>query len=706
MSAYSTDANQKSVIFMRSATPSEQIPSSRNESLPKNMGLLKEVSSKGAGSRIRADRDRPLALIVDDEKTTRLLASAALQGAGFLVEEAESGTSALAAFERFRPDIVLLDVLMEDMDGFAACAALRGMVGGGDTPIMMMTVLDDVESINRAYEVGATDFITKPFNCVILGHRARYMLRTVRAGNKEWDRESDFREFKRSDVNRALQTLVQASPLVIVVHDPDGNVRMWNNAAERIFGWKEDEVAGRPDPTVQECDEEEHRTLRKRVLDGETLTGVEARRRGKEGSQVDIRFSAAPLRHESGDMQGVMYVIENITERRIADEERRKLKKQIFQAAKMEAVGRLAAGVSHDFNNILTAIDGYSDLLLGQLDGADPRRRNVEEIRKAGERAGALTRQLLTFSRQQSAQAKVLNLNGLVLNLESMLRRLIGEDIEIRTHLDPGLWLVKTDPGQIEQVIINLAVNARDAMPRGGKLSIETGNIQLDDVRIFENIPVRPGCYSTLVVSDNGSGMDGETKRHIFDPFFTTKEADKGTGLGLSVVYGIVKNSGGYVWVYSEPGRGTTFKIYLPRVEDRPESIAPAVTAYGRFRGSETVLLVEDDDAVRKLLREVLERSGYKVLDACNGGDALGICERHGGGIHITVTDIVMPEMSGVELSRRILSLRPGMKTLYMSGYSDNSLAYHGIMDTCTSFLQKPFTPDALGKKVREVLDG
>jgi PAS domain S-box-containing protein len=645
-------------------------------------------------------------LIVDDDKTTRLLASAALQGAGFLVEDAECGTGAIAAFERFRPDIVLLDVLMEDMDGFAVCAALRGMVGGGGTPIMMMTVLDDVESINRAYEVGATDFVTKPFNCVILGHRARYMLRTIRAGNKEKDRESDSRGFRGSDVNLALRAIVQASPLVIVVHDTDGNVRMWNHAAERIFGWKEIETAGRPDPTVQECDEEENRTLRRRVLEGETLTGVEARRRSREGSAVDIRFSAVPLHRECGDTQGVMYVIENITERRIAEEERRKLKKQIFQAAKMEAVGRLAAGVSHDFNNIVTAIDGYSDLLLGQLDEADPRRRNVEEIRKAGERAGALTRQLLSFSRQQAPQLKVLDLNGLILNLESMLRRLIGEDIEIRTHLDTGLWPVKTDLGQIEQVIINLAVNARDAMPRGGKLSIETCNVRLDDVRIFENIPVRPGCYAMLVVSDNGSGMDGETRRHIFDPFFTTKEADKGTGLGLSVVYGIVKNSGGYVWVYSEPGRGTTFKIYLPRVEEKPESAAPAVAAFGGFRGSETVLLVEDDDAVRKLLREVLERIGYTVLDACNGGEALGICERSEGGIHLTVTDIVMPEMSGVELSRRIRSLQPGMKTLYMSGYSDNSLAYHGIMDTGTSFLQKPFTPEALGRKVREVLDG
>ena len=705
MSAYSKDVGGESTILTRNAASLEQFPLFERDSFGKVASFSIDAFSKGAGYRKRAESDRPLALIVDDEKTTRLLASASLSGAGFAVEEAESGTAALAAFGRFMPDIVLLDVLMDDIDGFEVCAALRRMPGGSHVPIMMMTVLDDVESINRAYEVGATDFVTKPFNCLILGHRARYMLRTTRTAAAGRDSDSPVPEFRRRDVYRALHTLVHASPLVIVVHDTDGNVRMWNRAAEKIFGWKESEVAGRPDPTVHECDEEESRALRARVLDGETLTGVEARRRSKDGTQVDIRFSAAPLRQESGDMQGVMSVIENITERRMAEEERRKLKKQIFQAAKMEAVGRLAAGVSHDFNNILTAIDGYSDLLLTQLDEDDPRRGNVEEIRKAGERAGTLTRQLLTFSRQQAAQAKVLDLNGLVLGLESMLRRLIGEDIEIRTVLDPGLWPVKSDPGQIEQVIINLAVNARDAMPRGGKLSIETSNVQLDDVRIFENIPVRPGSYAMLVVSDNGSGMDGETKRQIFDPFFTTKEGEKGTGLGLSVVYGIVKNSGGYIWVYSEPGRGTNFKIYLPRVEERPESIAHAAPS-GRFRGSETVLLVEDDDTVRKLLREVLERSGYRVLDSCNGVEALGVCERYGDRIHLLVTDIVMPEMSGVELSRRISLVRPEMKTMYISGYSDNSLAYHGIVESCTSFLQKPFSPEDLGRKVRETLDG
>jgi PAS domain S-box-containing protein len=804
---------------MNNYTILEQHPTIHYKPFGKNLRFSKYGSNKNAGSIIRTRRVRPLALIVDDEKIIRLMASASLQGVGFSVEEAESGAKAIAAFERLRPDIVLLDVLMGDMDGFGVCAALRRMPGGDRTPIIMMTVLEDIESINRAYEVGATDFITKPVNGIILGHRARHILRASRAVSTAQECESRFqelfdnvpvglfratREFKLIDVNPALvamggfpdkesclrvnvhelcvnpddgrkfqaemesrgivrdfevqlcrpngkvwwaavnarparkndgrslcyegslqditerkraevslrgtnqvlQTLVHASPLVITVHDPEGNVRMWNRAAEQVFGWKEDEVAGRPDPTVPEDKEEEWRALRKRALEGGTPTGVEVRRRGKDGSPVYIRLSASPLRHGSGDMLGIMSVVENITERRIAEEERQNLKKQLFQAAKMEAVGRLAAGVSHDFNNLLTAIEGYSDLLLGQLDEADPRRGSVEEIRKAGERACALTRQLLTFCRQKADQPKVLSLNRSVANLESMLRRLIGESIEIRTLLDPGLWMVKTDPGRIEQVIINLAVNARDAMPQGGKLSIETANVQLDDVRIFENVPVRPGRYVMLVVSDNGLGMDEETKRHMFDPFFTTKESDKGTGLGLSVVYGIVKHSGGYIWVYSEPGGGSTFKIYLPRVEEGSESIVPAAVSSGHIRGSETVLLVEDDDVVRRLIREILERSGYTVFDARNGSEALNVCERSEERIQIMVTDMVMPEMSGVELSRRIGSLRPGMKIVYMSGYSDNVLAYHGILDPGTAFLQKPFTPDDLERKVREVLDG
>ncbi len=378
---------------------------------------------------------------------------------------------------------------------------------------------------------------------------------------------------------------------------------------------------------------------------------------------------------------------------------------QLRQAQKMEAVGRLAGGVAHDFNNLLTAIMGYSDLLMSGLAEGDPRRGDLEQIKHAADRAASLTRQLLAFSRRQVLQPRVLDLNAVVGSIEKMLQRLIGEDIDLVTVLDPALGRVKADPGQLEQILMNLAVNARDAMPQGGKLTIETTNVELDGAYAGQHVAVRPGSYVMMAVSDTGCGMDAETRSHLFEPFFTTKEVGKGTGLGLATVYGIVKQSGGSIWAYSEPGRGATFKIYLPRFEESAGAqvvVAPPAKSVG---GSETILLVEDDEAVRSLAGDVLQRHGYTVLEARHGAEALVISERHAGPIALMLTDVVMPGKRGHEVAGQLAAGRPDMKVLYMSGYTDNGIVHQGVLDAGMAFLAKPFTPSALARKVREVLD-
>jgi CheY-like chemotaxis protein len=372
----------------------------------------------------------------------------------------------------------------------------------------------------------------------------------------------------------------------------------------------------------------------------------------------------------------------------------------------METVGRLAGGVAHDFNNILTVIKGYSQLSLSQIKEGHPLRGNIEEINRATERGEDLTHQLLALSRRQIMDLKVLNLNALVEGLGKMLRRVIGEDIEMVTVLADDLGRVKVDPGQIEQVILNLAVNARDAMPKGGKLTLETANVELDEFYARSRISVTPGRYAMLSVSDTGCGMSPEVREQIFEPFFTTKQEGQGTGLGLSTVYGIIKQSSGNIWVYSEPDQGTTFKIYLPRVEEEADALPSCGDTDPLLKGSETVLLVEDEASVRELAARILREQGYKVLKASNGKEAMRIGRKHfGEKIHLLLTDVVMPQMGGKELHDRFVALHPEAKALFVSGYTDTTINHHAIFKPGMPFLQKPFSPTSLAKKVREVLD-
>jgi two-component system, cell cycle sensor histidine kinase and response regulator CckA len=497
-----------------------------------------------------------------------------------------------------------------------------------------------------------------------------------------------------------VPALLESASQAIVTVDGAGRIVLLNSRTAEMFGYTREELLGGPmEMLLPEPVREKHEQERAHYFEKPRVRpmgiGIELAGRRKDGSEFPVEVSLSYLQTEDGAF--ALAFVTDISQRK-------QLEEQLMHAQKMEAVGRLAGGVAHDFNNMLTVISGYNQMILDQVSPLDPLRGYAEEILKAADRAAALTNQLLAFSRRQIVQLRVFDVNLALSQTEKMLRRLIGEDIELVLKLGSDAGFIKADPGHLEQAIFNLATNARDAMPEGGRMTIETSRVALDDTYTKTHLGVAPGDYVMVAVSDNGHGMDLETRRRVFEPFFTTKERGKGTGLGLATVYGIVKQAGGDIWVYSEIGKGSTFKLYFPRISgaaaesENEDPAAPART------GSETILVVEDEQGVRDLTAKMLKRLGYTVLIAASGPEAIQKSREHQGEIALLLTDVIMPSMSGTELAEELRRSRPEIKIVYVSGYTENTVWRHGVLDPGVNFLAKPFSREALAKKLRETL--
>jgi len=618
-------------------------------------------------------------LVVEDSEDDAHLLVRELKRAGYDVahERVDTAKALEAALDRQTWDVVIGDYSMPQFSGTAALAIIQER--GLDLPFISVSGTISEEMAVAAMRAGAKDYVTKgqlkrlapAIERELREARARATLRTTEA---------------------SYTTLVENAPIGIYRSNLEGKFLSVNNALVRMLGY--DSPA---DVTQLDMARDVYADAaeRQRLVDRDTYTDrqyddVEATWKRKDGRLLTVQLSVRAVRNASGRVEFYETFVRDVTDQR-------RLQQQLTQAQKMEAIGRLAGGIAHDFNNLLTVITSYSDLLLEDLRAGDPKRDDVEQVLKAAHGAAALTRQLLAFSRQQVLEPRVISLNSIVENLQKMLQRVIGEDVDLATVLAPDLAAVKVDVSQVEQILMNLAVNARDAMPTGGKLTIETGNV--------EHHPGHGrGPFVMLAVTDTGTGMDEATKARIFEPFFTTKEAGKGTGLGLATVYAIVKQAAGFVWVYSERGQGASFKIYFPQV-NAVADVAPVDSPADLPRGTETVLLVEDAAAVRAVSKQVLERQGYTVLEAPDGDAALHLAQRHHGPIHLLLTDVVMPRVGGRELAERLRVDRPDTRVLYTSGYTDDSVVRHGILEGGVAYLQKPFSPQGLARKVREVLD-
>ncbi len=510
----------------------------------------------------------------------------------------------------------------------------------------------------------------------------------------------DVTERKSLEQDRArLAAIVEHAEDAMVSMSLDGVVISWNEGAERQYGYTDEEMIGRPISVLFPPDKYlEYQQTMKKVRKGEAIPAYETTRRRKDDTLINISLSISPIEIRDGAVVGASKIAHDLT--RVKE-----LEEQFRQAQKMEAVGRLAAGVAHDFNNLLTVISGYGELLLDMVPDGAPARELLLEIRNAVQRAAALTRQLRIFSRKQRFDLRVVELDSLVAGSANMLKRLVGEDVEIVAVLGSAPGRVKSDPGQLEQVVMNLVVNARDAMPRGGRITIETARTVVEQTSVCCAKGVNPGRYILLAVSDTGCGMDERTRARAFEPFFTTKEKDKGTGLGLAMVDGFIRQCGGHVLVHSEPGVGTTFEVYLAEVDDAMGVVPQAPIVEATTRCDETVLLVEDEASVRSLARQILQKGGYTVLEAARSDEAVRLAESHHGVIHLLVSDVAIPGMGGPALAEEILALKPGIKMLFLSGYADAAADRPGILASEIAFLGKPFTPNTLLRTVRNTLD-
>lgn len=639
-------------------------------------------------------------LVVEDSGADYELMLQALRRGGFVVTPLRVDREAAFnnALRSFDADIVLSDHALPHTSGVDVVRIIQREQPL--LPVLIVTGSLDEETAADYIKAGAADYVVKQ-RLHRLAPAVRRALQLKRALREVLDAEA-----AREASEQRFRSLVEHSSDVITLLDETGAIIYSTQSLKPTLGYAAGEMTGRSVLELVHPDQQaEAGALLMRLFhDPEQTVQAELRVRHKDGSWRDLEVVVAN-RLTDPPVRALVVNYRDVTDRKRAEESLRVADERLRAAQKMEAVGRLAAGIAHDFNNLLTAILGSTDLLLESLPADHPAREDALESRQAALRAADLTRQLLAFGRQQVLAPRILDLNDVVRDVERLLRRLIGEDVELRTVLGSGLGPVRADPSQVEQVLVNLAVNARDAMPRGGTLTIETANVILDDAYVASQPVVAAGDYVMIAMSDTGTGMEAEIQARVFEPFFTTKERGKGTGLGLATVYGIVKQSRGYIWVYSELGIGTTFKVYLPRVVGPAEPpVAPPVTSRS-LGGSETILVVEDQDEVRTLMRKILESRGYRVLTAANGAAALQMAAVHPGPIHLLVSDVVMPGMSGREVSVQLATTRTTMRTLYLSGYTDESIVHHGVLEDGVAFLQKPFTSDGLARKVREVLD-
>ncbi len=697
-------------------------------------------------------------LVVEDSPTQAAELRLVLESAGFEVASAPDGEKGFEALQASRFDLVISDIVMPGISGYELCRRIKTDPLRRDVPVVLLTTLTDPLDIIQGLECDADNFITKPYEGEYLLARVGMLLENKRLriegklkigvevyflGRKftvTSDKEqildlliTTFEDIVRT--NRQLQAkqeelarakaqieayarrlegevsvtaekyrylMDHANDLIFII-DANRRILDINGRVEEVLGRTRKELLGRDcmDLVPTEERKESIGTLGE-LLERGGSQFVERHLICRQGVSIPVEIAASVV-----DFTGertILAIARDISERKRGEEALRMTEAQLRQAQKLEAIGRLAGGVAHDFNNLLTVMSGYSDLLLMRLPIEDANRREIEEIKKAAMRASGLTRQLLAFSRKQVLQPVAVDLNAVVIDLERMLRRLIGEDIQFATQLGSGIGRVLADPSQVEQVIMNLVVNARDAMPKGGRIVLGTGETHLGPSRVYEGEPGRPGPYVRLSVSDTGCGMSEEIRAHIFEPFFTTKEAGKGTGLGLSTVYGIVRQSGGCIEIDSAPGKGSTFHIYLPQTTAAPMANGEGKRNGDAAGGGETVLLAEDEELVRDVTRQMLEMSGYTVLVAKNGEEALELCERHPEPIHLMVTDVVMPNLNGPDLAARVKSIRPKMGVIFLSGYS-SMMGEVAFPTPEAHFLQKPFSPDALIAKVREVLD-
>jgi len=661
---------------------------------------------------VTTDRKRAELALRESEERLRLI-SEAIPGVLYQFRLAPDGAVDFPYVSRGVYDIfgVNAEAVMADRE------VLMSLIHEADRETMETTIIDSAQKMS-------------PYHLEHRIHRPDGEIRWIKAGSIPkpeedggvlWngviiditDRKAAEERLRESEARNT--TLIRNIHAAVVVHAPDTRITEINPQALELLGLTQDQALGRvsrdPDWAFLGADSEpidpESYPVNQVLTTGAPLRDmIVGINRQNHGDVVWVLVNADPVVKADGDIHQVIVTFVDITERKRAEEERARLEEQFHQSQKLESIGRLAGGVAHDLNNLLSPILGYSEMLLADAAGMDPRRDSLTAIVTAGRRARDLVRQLLAFGRKQTLKVEPVDLNGLLKNFHKLLQRTIREDIVIHMDLARALPLIQGDAGQLEQVVMNLAVNSQDAMPDGGELTIETSAVVLDETYAAQHEGVTPGPYVMLAVSDTGCGMDAEIREHIFEPFFTTKEKHKGTGLGLATIYGIVKQHAGHIWIYSEPGSGATFKVYLPvaggRMSAKTEALQPiSATDTG---GSETILVVEDNQQVRELTITILEREGYRVLSAHSGESALIELNRHDGPVHLLLTDVVMPDMNGRQLFDRISSTHPHTKVLYMSGYTDNVIAHRGVLDADIGFIQKPFTVTGLAAKVREVL--